>query len=99
MYDPIDHVAKMRPQEGRRLIVLTDPDDHVVPSQSQWEFVERARSRGVPILHITAAAGDEDHHGLASIGRRMAADCAKGVDDEVLIKRYQDKTAPIVGRR
>ena len=53
----------------------------------------------VPILHITAAAGDENFHGLASIGRRLAADCAKNVDDETLIKRYQTKTAPVAGRR
>ncbi|HLQ92373.1 MAG TPA: SEL1-like repeat protein [Xanthobacteraceae bacterium] len=94
LYDPIDHVAKMQDQAGRRMVVLADPDDRIVSARSQREFVDRVRSRGLPILHITAAAGDEDHHGLASIGRRLVADCAKGVDDEVLIKRYQDKVAP-----
>src|SRR5712671_617317 len=98
-YDPIDHVATMRDQPGRRMIVLTDPDDRTVSFHSQREFVERVRSRGLPILHITAAAGDENFHGLASIGRRLAADCAENVDDETLIKRYQTKTAPVAGRR
>jgi pimeloyl-ACP methyl ester carboxylesterase len=99
LYDPIDHVAKMQRQPGLRMIVLTDPDDRAVSSRSQREFVERVRSHGLPILQITAAAGDENFHGLASVGKRLAADCAKGVDDETLIKRYQTKTAPVASRR
>jgi len=67
----------MQDQAGRRMVVLADPDDRIVSARSQREFVDRVRSRGLPILHITAAAGDEDHHGLASIGRRLVADCAK----------------------
>ena len=81
------------------MIVLTDPDDRFVSARSQREFVERVRSRGMPILQIMAAAGDENFHGLSSIGKRVASDCAKGVDDETLIKRYQNKAAPVAERR
>jgi hypothetical protein len=81
------------------MIVVTDPDDRLVSFQSQREFVERVRLRGLPILQITAAAGDENFHELSSVGKRVAADCAKGVDDEALVKRYQDKTAPVASRR
>ena len=89
----------MQRQPGLRMIVLTDPDDRAVSFRSQREFVERVRSHALPILQITAAAGDENFHGLASVGKRLAADCAKGVDDETLIKRYQTKTAPVASRR
>lgn len=99
LYDPIDFVAKMQQRSELRMIVVSDPDDRVVSFRSQREFVERVRSRGLPILHITAAAGDENFHGLSSIGRRLTTDCAKGVDDETLIKRYQTKTAPVASRR
>jgi dienelactone hydrolase len=93
-YDPIDHVAAMQHQPGRRVILLSDPQDRVVPFRSQREFTERVKARGLPILHLTAAAGDERFHGLQSEGLRLAADCAKGVDDDTLVTRYQTKLAP-----
>ena len=55
------------------------------------------RDAGLPILHISAAAGDEDFHGLEAEGRKLASDCAKGVDDQTLISRYQTK--PVGQRR
>jgi hypothetical protein len=99
LYDPIDFVARMQQRPGLRMIVVSDPDDRAVSFHSQREFVERVRARGLPILHITAAAGDENFHGLASVGRRLATDCAKDVDDATLTKRYQDKPAPVASRR
>jgi pimeloyl-ACP methyl ester carboxylesterase len=97
--DPIDSVGKVQQQPGRRMIVMSDPDDKIVSFRSQREYVERVKSKGLPILQIMAAAGDEYFHGLASVGRRVASDCSKGVDDETLIKRYQNKTTPVVSRR
>src|SRR5262249_46204568 len=94
-YDPIDFTDKMRHLPGRRLIVLSDPDDKIVSFHSQREFVERVKAKGVPILHISAAAGDEDFHGLVSEGRRVATDCAHGVDDPALIAKYQNKTSSV----
>jgi dienelactone hydrolase len=93
-YDPIDHVKAMQHQPGRRVILLSDPEDRVIPFRSQREFVERVKARGLPILHLTAGAGDERFHGLGSDGLRLAADCAKGVDDAALTARYQTKTPP-----
>ena len=46
-------------------------------------------------MHITAAAGDEDFHGLEWEAIRVDGDCAKGVDDSGLVTRYQTKTAPV----
>jgi hypothetical protein len=99
LHDPIDSVGKLQEQLGRRMILVSDPDDKNVSFHSQREYVERVKSKGLPILQITAAAGDPNFHGLASVGRRVASDCAKGIDDETLLKRYQNKTGPIVSRR
>jgi hypothetical protein len=90
-YDPIDFVAAMQHQPGRRLIVMSDPDDKWVSFRSQREFVERLRAKGLPVLPVTAAAGDPDFHGLAVQARRLAIDCANEVDDADLIARYQNK--------
>ena len=98
-YDPIDFVGAMRHQPGRRMIVISDPDDRVVAFRSQREFVDRVKAKGVPILHITMAAGDDKFHGLSSQGRQVAVDCAKDVDDEALTAKFQTKAAPVVSRR
>jgi pimeloyl-ACP methyl ester carboxylesterase len=90
-YDPIDHVGAMRDRPGQRIVVMSDRDDRIVSFHSQREFVQRVRSAGLPILHISAAAGDSYHHGLEAQGLRLASDCAKGVDDQTLISRFQTK--------
>ena len=98
-YDPIDHVGAMQNRPGQRIVVMSDPDDRIVSFRSQREFVERVRGAGLPILHISAAAGDEDFHGLEAEGRRLASNCAKGVDDQTLISRYQTKPESAARRR
>jgi dienelactone hydrolase len=94
LYDPIDHVRSMQDRPGQRLFVLSDLDDRFVSFRSQREFVERVRAAGLPIVQIVATARDQDHHGLQSEGLRLAADCARGVDDQALIAKYQTARPP-----
>jgi dienelactone hydrolase len=93
-YDPIDFIDAIQSRPGQRMVVMSDPDDSRVPYHSQHEFVERVRAKGLSILHVTAAASGEQSHELASEGLRLATDCAKGIDDTALIKRYQTKPPP-----
>jgi hypothetical protein len=93
-YDPIDFVGKMQDKAGRRLIVMSDPDDQLVSFRSQREFVERVRAKGIPILQITADSGAKEFHGLHNESQRLVADCAKGLNDEALVARYQNKSVP-----
>jgi len=99
LYDPIDAVASMQHEPGRRMIVLSDPADRIVSFRSQREFAERVKQKGLPILQVTASAGDKDFHGLSTQGRSIAIDCAKGTDDEALVARYQTKPAPVARRQ
>jgi len=93
-YDPIDHVAALAGRPGLRLIIVSDPEDKLVSYRSQREFVERVRARHLPIVHVTAAARDRQSHNLHAHGIRLAADCAKGMDDQALVARYRTKPAP-----
>jgi dienelactone hydrolase len=93
-YDPIDAVESMHHQPGRRLIVLSDPDDQIVSFRSQREFVEHVKAKAIPILQISADSGAANFHGLHNESQRLVIDCAKGLDDEALVKRYQNKPAP-----
>jgi len=81
------------------LIVLSEPDDRLVSYRSQREFAERVKAAGLPILHITAAAGDENFHGLQTQGQNLAIDCSKGTNDETLVAKYQTKLPPSPDRR
>jgi hypothetical protein len=74
--------------------VLSDLDDRFVSFRSQREFVERVRAAGLPIVQIVTTARDQDHHGLQSEGLRLAADCARGVDDQALTAKYQAARPP-----
>lgn len=93
-YDPIDFIDAIQSRPGQRMIVISDPDDSRVPYRSQREFVERVRVKGLPILHVKAAASDAQSHELMSEGLRLATDCAKGAGDTELIRRYQTKAPP-----
>jgi poly(3-hydroxybutyrate) depolymerase len=97
LYDPIDHVAAMQRQPGRRMIVMSDPDDQVVSFHSQWEFAERVRAKSLPILQVSADSGTESFHGLHNESQSMAIDCAKGMDDSALVAKYQNKATPASG--
>ena len=93
LYNPLDHVPGMRRRPDLRLIVVSDPDDQVMSFRSQREFVERVRARGLPILHITAAAAsaDKNSHDLHVAALRVAAACAKGADDTALVTRFRTR--------
>src|SRR5262245_897758 len=93
-YDPIDAVESMQQQPGRRLIVISDPDDQIVSFRSQREFVERVRAKAIPILQISADSGAKNFHGLHGESQRLVVDCAKGQNDEALVARYQNKPVP-----
>jgi pimeloyl-ACP methyl ester carboxylesterase len=93
-YDPIDAVESMQQQPGRRLLVISDPDDQIVSFRSQREFVERVRAKAIPILQISADSGSKNFHGLHGESQRLVADCAKGQNDEALVARYQNKPSP-----
>ena len=79
------------------MIVIPDPDDQIVSFRSQREFVERVRARNLPILHVGADSGAETFHGLHNESQSMGIDCAKNMDDDALIAKYQKKTAPPSG--
>jgi len=66
----------MRDRRGQRIVVMSDRADRIVSFHSQQEFVQRVRDAGLPVLQISAAAGDSYPHGLESEGLRLASDCA-----------------------
>src|SRR5262245_2399198 len=89
--DPVALVDQVVKRPGLRIIVVTDPDDIVISARSQTACVRRARAAGLPVQRIFAAATDAGAHGRWRAGLLLAADCARGVKDDALVSKYQNK--------
>ena len=62
--DPIDLVAAVAQHPPRQVIVLTDPQDAVVPAECQAAYVRALRGAGVAVEQRFVAALDPRRHGL-----------------------------------
>lgn len=78
LYDPIDHLAGIRRDPRPLILVLSDPQDRIVPYPSQLTYVRRLQAAGFEPQHILLSAADKSHHALARHGRRAAELIARG---------------------
>lgn len=78
LYDPIDHLAGIRRDPRPLILVLSDPQDRIVPYPSQLTYVRRLQAAGFEPQHILLSAADKNHHALARHGRRAAELIARG---------------------
>jgi len=78
VYDPIDHVSTIAPDENRRIFVLGDPRDETVSFASQQEFHEKLVSSGISSTLLVGEANDPKHHALGIAGQRVAGWCQNG---------------------
>jgi dienelactone hydrolase len=88
LYDPIEHVAGIRPDPRRRTFVVGDRRDQNMPFVAQRQFADAAAARGeqVTVIESTAAAGSE-HHGLMNLSFRVAGWCAAGLPTDEVARR------------
>ena len=78
LYDPIDHLAGIRSDSRPMILVLSDPQDRIVPYPSQLTYVRRLQAAGFEPQQILLSATDKNHHALARHGRRAAELVARG---------------------
>jgi len=81
VYDPIDHVSGIVPDQSRRVFILADPRDEAVSFASQKEFHEKLIKSGISSTLLTDTAEDERHHILAAPAQRIAGWCKGGKTD------------------
>jgi dienelactone hydrolase len=89
--DPVALVDQVVKRPDLRIIVVTDSDDVVISARSQTAYVRRASAAGLPVQQIFAAATDFNAHDLSRAGLSMAADCARGLRDDAIVFKYQNK--------
>jgi pimeloyl-ACP methyl ester carboxylesterase len=93
--DPVALVHQVVKRPDVRIIVMTDPDDVVISARSQTAYVRRASAAGLPVQQIFAAASDVNAHNLLRAGLSAAADCARGVRENAIVAKYQNKVPEI----
>ena len=71
--DPIDLVGRVADHPPRRVIVLTDPQDHIVSAACQTAYVEALRSAGVSVEHRYLASTEQTRHLLRDAALFAAA--------------------------
>ena len=81
LYDPIEHVADIRPGPDFRFFVLTDAEDERVPPQSTDLYLKALTAQGIAYRQIGLTSPDPAHHDLALHGIRAAIACAHGALD------------------
>ena len=90
--DPIALVDRVAKRPDLHVFVLIDPDDVVISARSQTSYVRRATAAGLPVRQVFIAAPDAQAHALWRAGREIAVGCAKGMSEDAIVAKYQNKT-------
>ena len=80
-FDPGDRIAGIARYSGRRIFIVGDPRDSVVPFQHQRMFAERLKAFGHAVVIVEIAAHGVNRHGVSHVTLPTAGRCALGADD------------------
>jgi hypothetical protein len=76
--DPIDLVAQVASHPPRKVVLLTDPRDRVVPAATQTSYFEALRKHGIDAEQRWVMAIGPDHHRLRFAAIIAALACCSG---------------------
>ena len=76
--NPIEYLPRIVQNRGARIIVLTDPQDKVVPASTQTPFVTAIARAGGYVEQYFLPAFDEDHHGMTGYAGVAMDGCIQG---------------------
>ena len=84
--DPVAMIPAIVKTSTARILVVTDPQDKIVPLDHQSEFVSRLRDAGGSAQQLFVEATDENHHGVTAYAIYATAACMRGWSDEEIAK-------------
>jgi len=79
--DPAAMAPAIVKNSKARILVVTDPNDEVVPAERQTGFVERLRDSGGRVEQLFVQAIDEKHHGVTLYAIFAMDGCLHGASD------------------
>jgi hypothetical protein len=89
-FDPVKMIpAILRNSSAARIIVLTDPEDKVVPRRNQSEFVEQFREAGGRIEQFFVESTSSKNHGLAAYSAFVMRQCILNKSPQEIGRRLE----------
>jgi dienelactone hydrolase len=85
--DPAAMAPAIVKSSKARILVVTDPDDEVVPAERQTGFVERLRDAGGHVEQLFVQAIDAKHHGVTLYAVFAMDGCLHNASDAEIEKR------------
>ena len=92
--DPIEHVAEIVSDPGRRVFVVGDPRDRNTPFHTQAAYAHAAMAAGHDVSLLIAEASGRSHHSLATKGFKVVQWCLEGVPTSEIRTRLWDGRLP-----
>ena len=89
-FDPVKMIPTiLQNSSAARIIVLTDPEDKVVPRRNQSEFVEQFRGAGGRIEQFYVESTSSKHHGLTAYSSFVMRQCVLNKSPEEIGRRLE----------
>ena len=102
-FDITGNVQWLEQNRALRMIVISDPDDHQVPTATrQNPMVDRLREEGYAVLQLSVEASGPKHHGALAYGATAMGGCVRGQSDAEItsaINKRVSRKAEINQRR
>jgi pimeloyl-ACP methyl ester carboxylesterase len=86
-YDPIRETANIRPSADRRVFIVGDPNDALIPLAAQQAYADALKRQGVHVAMTSSTAVGHNHHSLGATGQRAVGWCLDGVSDAEILTR------------
>jgi hypothetical protein len=86
-YDPIRETAAIRPSPDRRVFIVGDPNDKLIPLAAQQAYADALKRQGVHVAMTTSTAVGENHHSLGATGQHAVGWCIDGLPDAEILAR------------
>ena len=81
-FHPQDGIAAIAKKRGVRIIVITEPNDTVVPREDQDPFVQKLRAAGGKVQQYYVRLTDKQRHGVQRYSIPAVGGCAQGHSDQ-----------------
>ena len=86
-YDPIREVTAIRPSPDRRVFIVGDPNDKLIPLAAQQAYGDALKRQGVHVAMTTSAAVGDNRHSLGATGQRAVGWCLDALPDAEILTR------------
>ncbi|TPG45762.1 hypothetical protein EAH89_25715 [Roseomonas nepalensis] len=95
-YDPIRETGGIRASDQRRVFVVGDAEDKLIPYPAQQAYAGALARHGVKVTVATGTAVGSNRHSLGATGQHAVGWCLDGLPDDEIVSRMRRGEAAYV---